>query len=492
MATVSPTLPPVDVGGDPPPTGRPELEASLLHTLDTRCIPLITACYLLALLDRANLGAVKEPLSDDLGLSESEFSLASAIFFATYIPAMIPVNLLTRRHGSRPVLTILVILFGLISALTAGTSELGELVAVRLVLGVTEAGVFPAIVYFLSCWYRPEERGRRLGYFMWANVIAGVIGGLLAFGLLSSSIPGIASWRVLFLVEGLPAVALGVLVWRLLPGKLEEITWLTPEERELAASRVNIDAHQGQFDIKALPKVLRDPNTWLFCLQFFFTTNMTYQLSFYTPTLVQKQLGYSLAVANLVAVPISLVSGIALYLITQHSDKSRQRHLSSMACALAAAFGFTMVLVGDTFDQPWVAYVGLMIATSGAIANVPLTTVWLTDGLTDSGEIALYSAVMISVGNLGGISGPQIYGAVGSSRTKADGSPDYRIAHAVMACIGAGAFCTAAILTYTTTCTVTTATYDDGREDKNTPGHANTRASESTPLLQTDESLSSV
>jgi MFS family permease len=70
------------------------------------------------------------------------------------------------------VLTILVILFGLISALTAGTSELGELVAVRLVLGVTEAGVFPAIVYFLSCWYRPEERGRRLGYFMWANVIA--------------------------------------------------------------------------------------------------------------------------------------------------------------------------------------------------------------------------------------------------------------------------------------------------------------------------------
>jgi hypothetical protein len=78
-----------------------------------------------------------------------------------------------------------------------------------------------------------------------------------------------------------------------------------------------------------------------------------------------------------VAVPISLVSGIALYLITQHSDKSRQRHLSSMACALAAAFGFTMVLVGDTFDQPWVAYVGLMIATSGAIANVPLTTVGL-------------------------------------------------------------------------------------------------------------------
>jgi hypothetical protein len=118
--------------------------------------------------------------------------------------------------------------------------------------------------------------------------------------------------------------------------------------------------------------------------------------------------------------------------------------------------------------------------------------VWLTDGLTDSGEIALYSALMISVGNLGGISGPQIYGAVGSSRTKADGSPDYRIAHAVMACIGAGAFCTAAILTYTTTCTVTTATYGDGREDKNTPGHANTRASESTPLLQTDESLSSV
>lgn len=97
---MSPTLPPVDVGGDPPPTGRPELEASLLHTLDTRCIPLITACYLLALLDRANLGAVKEPLSDDLGLSESEFSLASAIFFATYIPAMIPVNLLTRRFVS--------------------------------------------------------------------------------------------------------------------------------------------------------------------------------------------------------------------------------------------------------------------------------------------------------------------------------------------------------------------------------------------------------
>lgn len=100
-----------------------------------------------------------------------------------------------------------------------------------------------------------------------------------------------------------------------------------------------------------------------------------YQLSFYTPTLVQNQLGYSLALANLVAVPISIVSGLALYVVTHHSDRSGQRHLSSMGCSLAAGLGFTMVLVGDTYKWPWVAYAGLMVAQSGAITNVPLTTV---------------------------------------------------------------------------------------------------------------------
>ena len=133
--------------------------------------------------DRANLGGVKPNISEDIGLTEEGFSLASSVFFITYIPLSIPANVLAQKYGTRRLLSLLMMGFGAVGTCQMFATGLSDLVAIRLVLGVTEAGVYPAVALFISLWYKPSERGRRLGWFQFASPISGVLGGLIAWGL---------------------------------------------------------------------------------------------------------------------------------------------------------------------------------------------------------------------------------------------------------------------------------------------------------------------
>eukprot|EP00912_Choanoflagellata_sp_UC4_P001705 UC4_evm1s1088 len=434
---------------------------SLIRLLDRRCVPIVTMCYFFALLDRSNLGAVKENISDDLSLSPLDYSTCSSVFFATYIPLSIPINMMVRKFGPRSVLTMLMIAFGSVGSCQALASDFQSLVIIRLALGMTEAGVYPAVVYFFTLWYTSEERARRLGYFSFASPISGAIGGIIAWAVLDAEckgayFSGLKGWQVLFLIEGAPAVAIGFLAWFYLADTPSTTKFISQAQKRVAEERAPAESGSPPFDLSTLPGILKNTNNLLFSFLFFFSTNMTYLLSFYTPTIINKQVLQEknsdpeecggLARANLLTVPIYVFQAACLLLITRHSDLSGQRHVSCIGSALMAAVGFSMILLGDSYRDKTISYMGLFLASGGSQSLIPLCIAWLTDTLTNQAEIALASAVVVSLGNCGGITGPLIYGVVGDERKDPSGEPDYGIAHATTTCIALIAAVTSIVL----------------------------------------------
>eukprot|EP00041_Stephanoeca_diplocostata_P015014 m.283933 g.283933 ORF g.283933 m.283933 type:complete len:476 (+) comp19892_c0_seq4:179-1606(+) len=459
---------------------EPEALRRYIRRIDKRNIPVLIACYTFALLDRANLGAVKEAISNDINLTEEGYALASGIFFATYISFSVPANLLVQRHGARRVLGAMMFLFGGVGACQALATNLTTLVVIRLLLGLTEAGVYPAVAFFLTLWYKPDERGQRLGYFQFAQIIAGITGGLIGYALIERDWAGLAGWQWLFIVEGVPAVVLGCVAFCVLADTPATTTWLSARERALAAKRIPSARTVDPVTPRTFKKVLHDKSTYLFALMFLCITTMTYQLSFYTPTII-RQLGYSLAVANLLSAPIQIVFGLLMFFVMRWSDRSGQRFPCIQLCASLAALGFGLVLVGDNWSNMPASYIGLCLATSGAGTLIPLTMAWLTDTLVVSSDVAVYTAVVVSIGNLGGIVGPQIYGIVGQNKQYSNGADadtaDYRIAHTTMIGVAVLVFLLSSVIA----CTKVESTDARQRDAVNTNGGVT--ASETQPLL---------
>ena len=379
-----------------------------------RLIPLLFLCYIIAYLDRINVGFAKLHLREALGVDPTVFNsvygLGAGLFFIGYFLFEVPSNLILQRVGARIWIARIMIVWGLVSMAFMFTKGVTMFYVMRFLLGAAEAGFFPGVILYLTYWYPAKERARTVALFAVGGVSAGVIGSPISGALLGlNGVGGLAGWQWLFFLEALPAVLVGLVVLFALPNGPSEARWLSDREKVWIQSRVNEEAAHSD---AARPHRLKDVFThrlvWLLCLIYFLLNVGGYGYEMWLPTIVKGFSGQSDAVVGLINAIPYLVAGVVMLLYGQHSDRKDERRGHVAFAAISAAGGFVLAAA---FRNPWIAMAGLTVAFAGLKSTLgpfwALSTAFLS-GTAAAGGIALIN----SVGNLGGFFGPSLVGII--------------------------------------------------------------------------------
>ena len=385
------------------------VEARALARVRRRLIPFLFVLYVVSYLDRINVGFAALQMNAALGFSPAVYGLGAGIFFVSYFLFEIPSNLILARIGARVWIARIMISWGLVSVGMMLVSGPRSFLLLRFLLGAAEAGFFPGIILYLTYWFPARERARAIAQFMTATALAGVIGGPLSGALLSMRALGLAGWQWMFLIEGLPAIVLGVVVSRYLTDRPEQASWLAEDERAWLSKAMHAEQTTRAREHKmSLREALLNPGVWRLSVLYFMIVIGLYGISFWLPQLVKGFAGLSdLAVGFISAIPYA-VAALCMVFVAAHSDRTGERRFHVAAPAFVAAVGF---LITATFPSPAVSLLGLSLAAAGIWGAVgpfwTLPTAFLS-GASAAGGIALIN----SVGNLGGFLGPYLLGAV--------------------------------------------------------------------------------
>jgi MFS transporter, ACS family, tartrate transporter len=363
--------------------------------------------HVIAYADRVNITFAETELTRDLAISSTVFGLAAGIFFAGYVVLEVPSNLMLHRFGARVWMGRIMISWGIVAAATAFVWDGASLVVARILLGVGEAGFFPGVVYLIACWFPERDRARAMGIFLLGIVIASVIGGPLSGATLElDGVLGLEGWQWLFLVQGLPAIAVGMWVLRALPGSPAEATWLAPDEREalereLAAESAAREARHA-FTLRA---ALSDRRI-LHCAAVYFTINFaSYGTIFWFADIVER-IGDvdGIELGLLAGIPMALGSA-GLIVIGRRSDLSGDRRRWTVIGMLLGAAG----LAGTALLPAEASVLTLAVCAFGLLGAIP--AFWamptsLLSGRAAAGGIALIN----TIGVTGGLFGPVVVG----------------------------------------------------------------------------------
>lgn len=390
-----------------------DLEKSTLRIVARRLIPFLCLLYLLNILDRANVGFARLHMQDDLGLSKASFDLGYGMFYLGYLFFEVPSNLLMRRIGARIWIARIMITWGLVSAAMLFARDIWSFYALRILLGVAEAGFFPGIILYLSLWFPDRERAKMTAFFMLAIGLSSVLGYPASGWILDhlDMVGGLHGWQWLFLLEGIPSVVMGVVAWFYLTDYPRDATWLEPRQRAWLVERM--DAEQRQRLAQHGPdhwRAMVQPKIWLLIAIYFTVAVGTNAGGAYFPTLIKDRFteASDFQIGLLGALP-HLCSVICMALIGISSDRTGERRLHLAGSALAGAVGWGLVAIAPS---PAVALMGLCLAQAGMMSMLPvfwtLPTAFLS-GAAAAGGIALIN----SVANIGGFFGATILGQFG-------------------------------------------------------------------------------
>jgi sugar phosphate permease len=381
------------------------LATNTYHKVDVRLLPFLFLCYILAYLDRVNVGFAKLQMLKDLSLSDAAFATGAGIFFIGYFFFEVPSNVLLRKFGARMWIARIMLSWGVISACMIFVRGEWSFYAMRFLLGLAEAGFFPGVIFYLTLWYPSRLRASRTAWFVAAIAVSGVIGNPIS-GWIMDRLSGamhLAGWQWLFLSEGIPSVIVGFWVIYYLNSSIEEARWLTRVEKELLAN--NIAAEDQRKTEHKLSDAFASGKVWVLCAIYFTLMIGLYGIAFWLPTIV-KAFGIKgyLKVGLITAIPYG-VAVIGMILLSQHSDKTGERRLHYVFNVTAGATG--LILSGIFAAQPALAIIFLSIGTLGVIGSMPLF--WPLPSAFLAGTAAAAGiGIVNSVGNLGGYVGPNI------------------------------------------------------------------------------------
>jgi MFS family permease len=385
--------------------GAPSLEARTYAKVDRRLIPFLFLCYILAYLDRVNVGFAKLQMLPDLALSEVAFGTGAGIFFAGYFLFEVPSYLLLKRFGARTWIARIMVSWGIISSAMMWVKSEWAFYGVRFLLGVAEAGFFPGIIFYLTLWYPSRMRSTRTAWFVSAIAVSGVVGspisGLVMDGL--SGVLGLAGWQWLFLVEGLPSIVVGIWVWFYLDSNIAQAKWLGVEEKALLVR--NLDAEDRHKHQSRVLDAFRSGRVYALCFIYFTLMIGLYGISFWLPSIVKAMgvKGY-LNVGLITAIPYA-VAVVGMVLLSRSSDRTGERRLHYVFNVVAGSLG--LALSAAFRSQPVLAIVFLAIGTLGVIGSMPIF--WPVPSAFLAGTAAAAGiGIVNSVGNLGGYIGPNI------------------------------------------------------------------------------------
>jgi sugar phosphate permease len=380
-----------------------------------RLIPFLAILWIIAWIDRVNIGFAKLQMLDDLKFSEAAYGFGAGVFFLGYFLFEAPSNLLLTRIGARKTIARITIGWGATSILMMFVKTTAVFYGLRFLLGVFEAGFYPGIILYLTFWYPTARRARSFGLFMSASAFAGVIGGPLAGAILTNlnGANGWAGWQWLFLIEGTPSIIAGIVTLFYLTDRPEEAEWLSSEQRRLIVDELEQDKRDmGEREHKILAS-LRDPKLWLLILIFFCIVAANSALTFWGPSAV-KDMGFSDSTTiGWVMAAIYLFGGAGMILNGAHSDRygEARYHCGVAALIGAVAMAALSLVINTGAVLPLIA---LAVAIVGTMSAIPVF--WQMPNRILSGAAAAAGvAVINSIANLAGFGSPWLIGELKSA-----------------------------------------------------------------------------
>ena len=381
---------------------------SALRKVRRRLIPFLFLLYIVAYLDRVNVGFAAIDMNRDLGFSAAVYGLGSGIFFLSYTLFEVPSNLILVRVGVRLWIARIMFTWGIFATAMMFVNNATTFYVLRFLLGVAEAGFFPGIILYLTHWFPARERAGAVGLFMTATAMAGVIGAPISSALLQMhGLGGLHGWQWLFLIEGIPAMLLAPVVLWYMTERPEDAKWLTADERAWLSSEMAAEQAQTAGAHVTLREALTSARLWIVSLPYFCLVIAFYGVSFWLPQIVQGSSGFSSAMVVLLSAIPFVSATIGLVVIGSSSDRTGERHWHVAGPLLIGAFGFLLTVLAP--PTPAFALATLSIAAFGIWGALgpfwTLPTAFLR-GTAAAGGIALVN----SIGNLGGFVGPYLIG----------------------------------------------------------------------------------
>ncbi|KAI9686682.1 MAG: hypothetical protein M1820_010586, partial [Bogoriella megaspora] len=403
----------------------------ILWKIDMRLIPVLTILYLLAFLDRGNIGNAKiEGLSEDLHLTGAQYNWALTAFFFTYCAFEVPSNMMLKRLKPSIWLPSIMVAWGIVMTLMGIVQNYGGLLAARIFLGVAEAGLFPGVAYYLTMWYPRYDVQVRQAVFFSAASIAGAFSGLLAYGIsFMDGVGGLAGWRWIFILEGILTVVVAVVSFFFVYDFPETAKFLSNEERAFVVFRLKYDgqdadtensqkvAQSDEFGWKYVKMAFLDWQIWVNIVVYWGYVCPLYGVSLFLPTII-KELGYQNTTAQLLTVPIYVTAAIITVIVAWAADRKRVRSPFIVTALFFQLAGFIICI---STGKAGVTYAGIFIATCAIYPSQPSNVTWLANNLAGSYKRAVGMGIQISVGNLAGAAASNFY--------RSEDAPRYILGH---------------------------------------------------------------
>ncbi len=390
-----------------------EIESTVISKITWRLIPFLFLLYIVGYLDRTNVGFAALQMKQQLNFTDAVYGLGAGMFFAGYFCFQLPSNLVLARVGAPRWISLLMVLWGIVSASTMFVTTPRSYYFFRFLLGAAEAGFFPGIIFYFKSWFPAAVRARTIAWFMTAGPLSGAIGGPISGALLGMGHTGrLAGWQWLFLMEGLPAVVLGIVVLFFLTATPEKARWLLPEQQAWLLNTLEIErklqvAAGGTEAFAAF----KNGKVWLLSFVYFGLNTCAYGIALWLPSLIRNLSGMSSFAIGIVSVIPYISAAIAMVVAGHHSDHTGERrwHIAIAAFVGAAALGLTAY---SRSPLPLIAATSFAIAGAFAMDG----PFWaLSTSLLSGTAAAAGIALINSVGNLGGFFGPYIIGLVRTS-----------------------------------------------------------------------------
>ncbi len=387
-----------------------EIDAgAALSKVRKRLLPFLFALYIVAYLDRINVGFAALQMNREIGLSQAAFGFGAGIFFLGYFIFEIPSNLILRRVGARRWIARIMVSWGVTASAMMFVRGASSFHALRFILGLAEAGFFPGIIYYLTFWFPQRERARAIAWFMTATALAGVIAGPLSGVLLTlHGLGGLSGWQWMFLLEGIPAIVMGIAVWRYLPDHPGEAPWLTAAERDALIAILDEDSGSRKLAHADLARAMLSGRVWMLTLFYFLFAFGLYGISFWLPQILKGFGTMSVvAVGFASAIPFA-AAGVAMVLVGRSSDRMGERRVHLALCALAGAVGFFAAAFARNSILELACITIAAAGTSSCVGPFWAIPAGILTEAAAAGGIALIN----SVGNLGGFAGPYVAGFI--------------------------------------------------------------------------------
>ncbi len=377
----------------------------LYRKVTLRIIPFLFVCYLIAMVDRLNVGFAKLQFMSDLHLTETQFGIAASLLYAGYILFEVPSNLMMQKAGLGITLLRVMTLWGVATLFLAFADSKFHFYGLRFLIGLAEAGFLPGVLLYLTFWFPERMRGRMTSLFMAALPVSGIIGGPLAGWIMTATdgAHGLKGWQYLFLVEGVPAIALGVFAYFFIARDPDHAAWLTPSERtvlarDIASGRRLADGHPRSF-----AAALADKRVWGLAFSYFIFYCVENALLVWIPTLLRGVGSVSIMQIGWISGAISLVSMVGMQLVSSHSDAQGERRWHVICCGVVSGACFMLLPLAAGSMALTTAI--LMIASVAVFAFLALF--WTIPSAYLQGSAAAGGLALISsIGATGGVVSP--------------------------------------------------------------------------------------